>query len=290
MSTKISVCCFYLRIFVGRGMRIATFATMALVVSWAVAHCLAATFICSPVAGQYDMRLAAETVCGDQTKFFQSGLSINVVLDAIVLVLPLYTIWNLNMRLSDKIGLSVAFSIGIGMTVVGIIRAVYITTTAITGDITHTLPVNLFLTVIEQQLAIITISIPMLRPLYTRYRARVGGYNIGESEKSSGNKASSGGGGGGSLGIVTFGGTGGKGSRSGGGKRRGGGKDDSVLETTFELRDVSTTTDVKGPGVDGRGSISSDWDAADAGSETRLGVSQPKSTINVREEWKVSHA
>ena len=89
MTLKLSVCFFYLRVFVGRGMRIATFATMGLVVAWAVAHFLAATFICTPVAGQWDLRLAAEVKCGNQSKFFQSGLSINVVLDFIVIVLPL---------------------------------------------------------------------------------------------------------------------------------------------------------------------------------------------------------
>lgn len=91
MCTKLSVCFFYLRVFVGRGMRIATFVTMGLVTAWAVAHFIAAIFICDPVQGQWDLRFAPTAQCGDQMMFFQSGLSINVVLDFIVIVLPLCT-------------------------------------------------------------------------------------------------------------------------------------------------------------------------------------------------------
>ncbi|KAG9253101.1 uncharacterized protein F5Z01DRAFT_174290 [Emericellopsis atlantica] len=241
MTVKLSVCFFYLRVFVGNGMRVATYITMGLVVAWAVAHFIAAIFICNPVQGQWDLRFTPTAQCGDQMKFFQSGLSINVVLDFIILVLPWYTIWNLNMRMSDKLGLTLAFSIGIGMTVVGIIRAIYDTTTSMKGDITATLPTNLFLTVIEQQLAIITVSIPMLRPLWCRYRARLGGYSLEESEQV--NK--------GSLPNGTFGGSGAK--RRSLPRRK---DDNDILESHFELGSVS--------GEEGH------LDAVDSGSETRL--------------------
>lgn len=181
------------------------------------------------------------------------------------------------MRTSDKLGLSLAFSIGIGMTVVGIIRAIYVVTTSMTGDITHTLPTNLFLTVIEQQFAIITISIPMLRPLWRRYRARYGGYSLEESEKNTDGSHKR------ALPNGTFGGSGGRARRRG--------QDDSVLETNFELRSIVNNTDVKGAAVDERG-VSSDgpeWDGADSGSETRLGIGKKNTSgIAVRNEWKVS--
>lgn len=279
---------------------------MGLVIAWAVAHFLAAVFICKPVAGQYDLRLRPQTVCGDQAKFFQSGLSINVVLDAIVLVLPMCkfspssttncsltqflrgltiivtdTIWNLNMRTSDKIGLTVAFSIGFGMTAIGIVRAIYVTTTALKGDITGTLPINQFLTVLEQQLAIIVVSIPMLRPLWSRYRKRVGGYSLEESGKAGGSGYK-----GPSAGSSGFRGTGGKGSR---GRR---GLDDSLMETTFELRTVSNEVDIKGPDHEGRslsGSNSGgEWDG-ETGSQTRLGGAPSRpAIIAVKDEWEVS--
>ncbi|CAH0055485.1 unnamed protein product [Clonostachys solani] len=279
MSTKLSVCFFYLRVFVNKSMRIATFVTMGLVVAWAVAHYLAAVFICTPVAGQYDLRLAAVVKCGDQMKFFQSGLSINVVLDAIVIALPLWTIWKLKMRKSDKVGLFVAFSISIAMLVVSIIRAEYVTTTSLKGDLTATLPINLFLTVFEQQLAIITISIPMLRPLWRRYRARVGGYSL--SEEAAKNSGYSGGRGGSkSNDIVTFGGSGAKASAGSKGRR---GKNDSVLDAAVELRDVEHKANVNGR------SDGESWVADDSGSETRLGEwNRSPGAINVQTEWTVS--
>jgi hypothetical protein len=150
-----------------------------------------------------------------------------------------------------------------------------------TGDLTHTLPTNIFLTVIEQQLAIITISIPMLRPLYRAYRDRYGGYSIGENAKASGNS----GGAGQHSDIVTFGGSGKQGSNA---NRRGAGK--SVVDTAVELRDVEYKTAVNAV-KDDRRSDTSDWVPDDSGSETRLGA-WPKNhgAISVRNEWEVSRA
>jgi hypothetical protein len=186
------------------------------------------------------------------------------------------------MRTSDKIGLTVAFSIGFGMTAIGIVRAIYVTNTALTGDITGTLPINQFLTVLEQQLAIIVVSIPMLRPLWSRYRKRVGGYSLEESEKAVGSDGYKGP----SAGSSGFRGTGGKNSR---GRR---GLDDSLMETTFELRTVSNEVDIKAPDHEGRSMSGSnsggEWDG-ETGSQTRLGGAPSRSAvIAVKDEWEVS--
>jgi hypothetical protein len=184
------------------------------------------------------------------------------------------------MRRSDKIGLSVAFSIGIGMMIVGIIRCIYIVTTAVRGDLTHTFPINLFLTVLEIQLAIITVCIPMLRPLWARYRARFRGYSIKESDKapSAGDFRRS-------LPNGTFGGSGKKGSK---GSRPD--PDASLLGTTFELNNLTETTNVKGTDIDGRRiSMISEGQITDAGSETRLDANRKyPDGVTGKDAWKVS--
>ncbi|KAI6778520.1 uncharacterized protein J7T54_005044 [Emericellopsis cladophorae] len=163
------------------------------------------------------------------------------------------TIWNLNMRTSDKLGLALAFSIGIGMTVVGIIRAIYVSTTSVKGDITATLLTNLFLTVIEQQLAIITVSIPMLRPLWRRYRGRLGGYSLDESEQA--NKDS--------LPNGTFDGSGAKGRRLP--RRR---NNNTMLDSKFELGTVlGEERHAEGRTADQKSlPNAASWDAVDSGS------------------------
>jgi hypothetical protein len=177
------------------------------------------------------------------------------------------------MRRSDKIGLLLAFSIGIAILTVSIVRPIYVIRTAIRGDLTGTLPINLFLTVFEQQLAIITISIPMLRPLWSRFRNRSTGYYIERSDSSE--RAAK---------KVTIGGTGRNGGKKSWNKLRHQG--DSVLEThetQLELRDVHHETNVD-TGHPSEGSV---WDARDNASETALDMSRGNGGIRVKNEWNV---
>lgn len=59
------------------------------------------------------------------------------------------------------------------------------------GDITGSMPIALFLTCIEPNLGILCVSIPMLRPIYTRYRSK-----YSSTFSNSGNKYASNSGGG----------------------------------------------------------------------------------------------
>lgn len=74
-------------------MRKAIYATMILVSVWVIASFIGQIFICTPIAGAYDLRLAAVVKCGDRPKFFQTDVSINVILDVIVIALPLCKFW-----------------------------------------------------------------------------------------------------------------------------------------------------------------------------------------------------
>ncbi|KAJ1327431.1 alpha-methylacyl-CoA racemase [Microdochium nivale] len=283
-ATKISVCCFYLRIFVGRSMRKAIYATMILVSVWVIASFIGQIFICTPIAGAYDLRLAAVVKCGDRPKFFQTDVSINVILDVIVIALPLWTIWNLNMSTLDKVGISIAFLVGLGMVIVGIIRAIYIIEVTLKGDITEGSPLNLFLMVFEQQLAIIVVSIPMLRPLWAKFRHRGTRYNLNDcNDNNPANMADR-------NELTTFGGSGGRRIKKN--LRRD--VDDSILNTRFDDRDMNTemcggrgrsdgdvgrySSDVS----DGH-SVVSDWNSrGDAGSESRLDVNPSLSEPAIR--------
>lgn len=210
-------------------------------------------------------------------------------------LIKLGTIWKLNMRTSDRVGLSITFSIGLILVIVGIIRAIYVVQVALKGDVTGTLPLNLFLTLFEQQLAIIVICIPPLRPLWARYRNRSTGYNLDDDGDVSSTVAD------GSE-LATFGGSGGKRSK----KKSLRGMDDSILNTQLDDRDVNTDPNAVGRyhvNVSDGQSIASGWDSrGDAGSECRLdvnssltgpavrngGSSGDTRIIEVTTEWTVS--
>jgi hypothetical protein len=54
------------------------------------------------------------------------------------------------------------------------------------GDISGTMPIALFLTCIEPNFGILCVSIPMLRPIYTRYRAKYSS-TLGSGDKYASN-------------------------------------------------------------------------------------------------------
>ncbi|KAK5996274.1 hypothetical protein PT974_03028 [Cladobotryum mycophilum] len=69
-TIKLSVLCFYLRVFVTDGMRLATKIVIAFVSLWSVANILILLFICRPVAKTYDP--SVQGTCGDQPSAFIS--------------------------------------------------------------------------------------------------------------------------------------------------------------------------------------------------------------------------
>lgn len=107
---KLSVLSFYLRVFVSKGVRVVIKITMGAVVLWAVVHGLGMVFICSPVSYQWDM--THKGTCGNKIALYASLIITNIVTDIFIMALPVYTIWHLQMRASEKLGLAACFTLG----------------------------------------------------------------------------------------------------------------------------------------------------------------------------------
>ena len=66
--------------------------------------------------------------------------------------------------------------------VCAVFRLVYISSVDLNTNITGTMPTTIFLFILEPNLAILCVSIPMLRPFYVLYRKRVGGSRLDETD------------------------------------------------------------------------------------------------------------
>lgn len=111
-TIKISVLYFYLRIFGTHGRtRILVFATMALVAMWLIAYVFTAIFLCTPIRKQWMPLIDGK--CGDQLAMDESMVITNIITDIIIMLLPMYTIWNLKLRIVERLGLMLAFSLGL---------------------------------------------------------------------------------------------------------------------------------------------------------------------------------
>ena len=110
-TIKMGVMFFYLRVFVNSGLRLAIKLVMGFVLLWSVGNILQVFLICRPFAAAYDPSIKGE--CGNQVGAFIAIGAFNVVTDAMILTLPIPTIWRLNMSRSTKAGISGVLLIGL---------------------------------------------------------------------------------------------------------------------------------------------------------------------------------
>lgn len=112
--TKISILCFYLRVFPKKSFRIATYVVIALNVGYLISFVLISVFQCNPINGAY-LRWDGEHdyQCNNINAQGWAAAIVNMILDITVMSLPLRELYNLNLSLRKKLGLLCMFSLGV---------------------------------------------------------------------------------------------------------------------------------------------------------------------------------
>lgn len=112
--TKISICCFYLRIFPERQFRNVTYVVIGLNVCYLIVFVLISVFQCSPLPGAWlHWDGEGDYKCNHINAQGWAAAAINMVFDIIVMILPLRQLWNLNLSLRKKAYVMCMFSLGI---------------------------------------------------------------------------------------------------------------------------------------------------------------------------------
>ncbi|KAK7414537.1 hypothetical protein QQX98_006564 [Neonectria punicea] len=258
-SVKGSMLCFFIRVFPTRFMQSASKIALGFVGLWLVSYLCACIFLCKPVSAQW----TGLGKCGVYMPMIQSLIATNALGDLIIMALPMHSIWSLQTRKSEKIGITSCFALGLACVVCAIFRLIYISTVDLNGNITGTMPTTIFLFILEPNLAILCVSIPMLRPFYAKYKRRMGGSKLQEysDERSTGFRDR---------------------SRSGQeSKARMGSHPDSA--TTWEMDDYYP------PGKGGHGTTVVGL-GDESGSEKNLTTSssRPQDEIRVETEWAIT--
>ncbi|VUC35253.1 unnamed protein product [Clonostachys rosea] len=167
--SKLSVLFFYTRVFQINSLMLASHLTQGLIGFWTLAFTMAIVFSCSPVYAQWDMIAQATATCINQVRMFLGLILSNAVLDLVIMAIPIRSILQLQMRLTDKIGVLTCILLGLIAVIAAIARGAYTASVDFT-NITGTMPVSVFLSTLEPILSVICISLPPLRPLWRRYR------------------------------------------------------------------------------------------------------------------------
>ncbi|KAI1640002.1 hypothetical protein F4809DRAFT_592109 [Biscogniauxia mediterranea] len=261
-SVKASMLCFFIRIFPTTFMQRASKITLGFIAAWWISYLCACIFLCNPISAQWTY----EGTCGHYMPMIQSLIATNAVGDLVIMALPMHSIWSLNTRTTDKIGITSCFALGLACVVCAIFRLIYISTVDLTTNITGTMPSTVFLFILEPNLAILCVSIPMLRPFWVRYKKTKGGSKLQE---------------------ITDDSTGGyrnKSNNSGSGSRKRTGAQNTELDTTWEMENYQ-------PYIQGKtdASVSAAY-ADESGSEKNLtAATMPKDAIGVETKWTITH-
>lgn len=122
---KISVCLFLLRIFRSAVFRWTAYTMIGINSAIAVTWMLTDSFHCIPVHLAWTQWEGLEQgKCIDFTAAtFANGI-VNIMVDAVMVVMPIYEVSKLNLSLRKKVGVAVMFASGLVLTIIGIVRVV----------------------------------------------------------------------------------------------------------------------------------------------------------------------
>ncbi|KAK7409380.1 hypothetical protein QQX98_008442 [Neonectria punicea] len=142
----------------------------------AVAIFFAALFQCVPIETNWNSELRADpnTRCIDNS-FHIIQSSLTIAMDVMILVLPFWIFLGLRMPRGAKIAVLGIFAIGTFVPIVAIIRLVNIYRLLYLGQRTKHHNLAYVWTVVEVNLAIVSCSIPALRPLFSRWYPKLFG-------------------------------------------------------------------------------------------------------------------
>ncbi|KAH1642612.1 hypothetical protein KXX39_007697 [Aspergillus fumigatus] len=187
MTSIISILLLYLRIFPVVSVVRVAWATIGVIVAWAIATILAGCLICRPFAFNWDQTIPGGS-CGDQVTSFTATGVINLVTDVVVLVTPMPSLYRLQMATYKKVTLITVFGLGVVTCVISALRISVLSSMDFT-DITYTIPRANIFSGLEPCLAVVLASVPMMRPLLGRSVYTPNGTGPKSSAPSAGPKA-----------------------------------------------------------------------------------------------------
>ena len=166
--TKISILCFYLRIFANRTFRVCSFVTMAWVVVSGVIFVFLQLFQCVPVQFIWEgwkKGSFGSYHCLDVNALAFTTATFSIAQDVVIIILPLPLLAKLDVSLRSKLGILFMFSLGIFVTITSSVRLWTILSFGDSVNPTWDYTNVLIWTGLEVAVSIIVTSLPAIRVL-----------------------------------------------------------------------------------------------------------------------------
>jgi len=108
---KLAMLCFYLQVFwCHRGIRNASFVLIGLVAATWLSMIISLSLICRPLSYWWDRTVIGGT-CFDVAMWYKAQSMPGPALDILIMVLPIRTLWRLNLPTAKKLGVLSAFAV-----------------------------------------------------------------------------------------------------------------------------------------------------------------------------------
>ncbi|KEY69273.1 hypothetical protein S7711_01724 [Stachybotrys chartarum IBT 7711] len=160
----------------------AIWALMAITIMHAIAVFFGALFQCVPIYASWHPEIRGEATCIDNSfHIVQSGLTI--LTDFLIMALPFWIFLRLRMSWADKIAVLSVFAVGLFVPIVAIIRLVNMYRILYLGERSRHYSIGYVWTAVEVNLAVISCSMPALRPLFARWLPRLFRSNAARSSE-----------------------------------------------------------------------------------------------------------
>ncbi|KAK4160459.1 hypothetical protein QBC43DRAFT_381243 [Cladorrhinum sp. PSN259] len=169
--TKMSILFLYLRLIPSRGYQIANWTMMAFVALTGICCTVAGIFQCNPIPKAWHTDL--EGTCFNQVALFLANAGLNILQDLIIYVLPVKTLWQLQLPRKQRVALVIVFVIGAFVCVTGILRLQSLTMASVSKDPTWDNYGAAIWSSIESNVGIVCASLAHLKPMIARYAPRL---------------------------------------------------------------------------------------------------------------------
>ncbi|KAJ0415818.1 GMC oxidoreductase [Aspergillus carlsbadensis] len=174
--TKISILCFYLRVFPRREFRRLVYIAIGINVAYIIVFDLISIFQCRPVQGAwYRWDETGDYKCNNINAQGWSSAAFNMALDIMVMALPLKELYGLNLSWRKKAFVICMFSLGIFVTLVSVIRLESLIVFANTTNLTWDYVQIGYWSTIEIHVGVICACLPAIRALFRRIWPRMFG-------------------------------------------------------------------------------------------------------------------
>ncbi|KAK0663428.1 hypothetical protein QBC41DRAFT_368100 [Cercophora samala] len=169
LFVKMSILSFYLRFAAANHkFRIAVYLVMFFVVGYTIPNAFLFLYICKPMQFYWDWTIEGGT-CINQQAAFDSANILNMATDFMILVMPIWMLWDLRVGIRRKVGVVGILMAGGFVCGVSTMRMVTAWTGANETDISWHYVKNLIWCIVEMDVGIICACLPSLRAFFRRF-------------------------------------------------------------------------------------------------------------------------